>query len=393
MAGRDGPVGFFRTLAATPIGPDQKRLDFDVIGLRFYPAWGDDLAVMKRNVSELIRDPRKDVLICETGYPWRPLPNADGAAMKWPRDRRHVHGHRHGCGRHLLGLHQRVCDAGDDLHHGTATHRAGRAVRRPAERGRRRVGAADDLQRLLPRWDERAGRRDLAVAGSLPKSVIAGQKAAVRQTLTLAGAGGAAFGGPVTTQYFLDTGTNLDADAVALTSATTGTDTIKAGKHVTSTLRLTSLPATVPAGTYHVIAKVTDASGDASVAASAGTVTVAPPTVSLSGKVAAVAPSAATPGKTLSFTLVLSNAGNVNSTGPATYAVYLSADGKTETVAATLKSKPSSSPTVRAGRSLSVRLTVTVPAVATATSLYPLVVFTQDGMMVTAAVASPVAVS
>ncbi len=83
--GRDGPVGFFQRLAATPAGPAGKPLDFDVIGLSFYPAWGDTIGMLKRNLSELIRAHGKDVLICETSYPWRTPSDLRTTAMSWPQ--------------------------------------------------------------------------------------------------------------------------------------------------------------------------------------------------------------------------------------------------------------------------------------------------------------------
>jgi arabinogalactan endo-1,4-beta-galactosidase len=83
--GRDMPVWFFRKLAATPVGPDGKPVEFDVIGLSFYPAWGDSMDVLKRNLAELIRAYGRDVLICETSYPWRPLSGIHSAVMDWPQ--------------------------------------------------------------------------------------------------------------------------------------------------------------------------------------------------------------------------------------------------------------------------------------------------------------------
>jgi arabinogalactan endo-1,4-beta-galactosidase len=75
--GRDVPVWFFQKLQRTPV-------DFDIIGLSFYPAWGDSLGKLKSSLSQLIDSYHKDVLICETSYPWKPLQDVQESAMTWP---------------------------------------------------------------------------------------------------------------------------------------------------------------------------------------------------------------------------------------------------------------------------------------------------------------------
>lgn len=76
--GRAAPAWFFRTLQRTPV-------DFDIIGLSFYPSWGDSIDTLKQNLSELIGTYHKDVLICETGYPRKPLADIHERAMAWPQ--------------------------------------------------------------------------------------------------------------------------------------------------------------------------------------------------------------------------------------------------------------------------------------------------------------------
>ena len=82
---RGYPGHFFRKLATLPVGPDGKPVDFDVIGLSFYPAWGDSLDALKWNLSDLIGTYGKDVLVCETSYPWRTLAGIRGNVMDWPQ--------------------------------------------------------------------------------------------------------------------------------------------------------------------------------------------------------------------------------------------------------------------------------------------------------------------
>ena len=74
--GRDVPVWFFQKLSQTPV-------DFDIIGLSFYPAWRDSIDQLKQNMSDLIRAYNKDILLCETSYPWKPI-GVKTPAMTWP---------------------------------------------------------------------------------------------------------------------------------------------------------------------------------------------------------------------------------------------------------------------------------------------------------------------
>jgi arabinogalactan endo-1,4-beta-galactosidase len=78
--GREGlPKWFFGKF-------DTAGSDFDIIGLSFYPAWGDSIDALKQNLSDVIGTYGKDVLIAETSYPWRPLPDIKaGPPMLWPQ--------------------------------------------------------------------------------------------------------------------------------------------------------------------------------------------------------------------------------------------------------------------------------------------------------------------
>jgi arabinogalactan endo-1,4-beta-galactosidase len=64
---------------------DRNPVDYDIIGLSFYPAWGDTIEALKQNLVDVIATHDKDVLIAETSYPWRGM-HIDGTpgAMEWP---------------------------------------------------------------------------------------------------------------------------------------------------------------------------------------------------------------------------------------------------------------------------------------------------------------------
>jgi len=61
-------------------------VDFDIIGQSYYPHWHGSLENVRDNLRETIRRYQKDVMIVETGYPYRdvhPSPNAL-KYMPWP---------------------------------------------------------------------------------------------------------------------------------------------------------------------------------------------------------------------------------------------------------------------------------------------------------------------
>lgn len=76
--GRPACVWFFQKLSETPV-------DFDIMGLSFYPEWGDEISTLKENLATFLKTYHKDILICETGYPWKQVPDLRGKAMQWPQ--------------------------------------------------------------------------------------------------------------------------------------------------------------------------------------------------------------------------------------------------------------------------------------------------------------------
>jgi len=65
---------------------NQNKVDFDIIGLSFYPAWGGSLDALKRNMAELVKTYDKDIFIAETSYPWRDIQTDQGSdVMQWPQ--------------------------------------------------------------------------------------------------------------------------------------------------------------------------------------------------------------------------------------------------------------------------------------------------------------------
>ena len=73
--GRAGlPGGFFDHL-------DRRHVDYDEVGISFYPTWNDDIDGLRRNLAELGRG-GKDVVVAEVGYPSRG--KATTPQCRWP---------------------------------------------------------------------------------------------------------------------------------------------------------------------------------------------------------------------------------------------------------------------------------------------------------------------
>jgi len=68
--GKPGMAKWFfeEKLGASPV-------DFDVIGLSFYPAWDDEWDALRQNLADAVRVTKKDVIVAETSYPWREIPD------------------------------------------------------------------------------------------------------------------------------------------------------------------------------------------------------------------------------------------------------------------------------------------------------------------------------
>jgi arabinogalactan endo-1,4-beta-galactosidase len=61
-------------------------VDFDIVGLSFYPAWDDEFDALKQNLIDAIAATGKDVIVAETSYPWKEIPDIKTKpALHWPQ--------------------------------------------------------------------------------------------------------------------------------------------------------------------------------------------------------------------------------------------------------------------------------------------------------------------
>jgi len=127
----------------------------------------------------------------------------------------------------------------------------------------------------------------------------------------------------------LSTGAGLDANAIALPGSVAKKIKLGAGQHMAIAYKLAGIPASVPAGTYHLVFQMTDSAGGIATAVSGGTITVAPATIDLSGAFSKV-PVTAAAGKKLSFTFSITNHGNTTLSGLLPLEIDASAGGKSD---------------------------------------------------------------
>ena len=164
----------------------------------------------------------------------------------------------------------------------------------------------------------------------LPASVVAGAAFTGKVPLTITNQASDQKG-KFTINLYADTADSLDGTQTLLQS-TSKSFALKSGKSRPFSLKLKSLPASLPVGAYHLLAQVVDPTGVASVATLSTTVNVAAPFVALSATVGPLAPATLVAGRSASVLVTVTNTGNTLATGSLTVAVGPS------TVAATLGS-------------------------------------------------------
>lgn len=187
------------------------------------------------------------------------------------------------------------------------------------------------------------------VSGNVPPSVVAGGGSNLNAHLKvlLKNDGTSAVKGSSEKIQLYLSPDGLLSDATAVSAAITKKVSLKVSQSESVPVTIKSLPTSLPAGTYQLVAAVTDSSGTST--ATGSSVTVAAPFVSLSGTVASV-PGSVKPGKKVSVGISVANAGNIAASGTLEIALSArpsgttgSADLSLPTVGVKIKIKPSRS--------------------------------------------------
>ncbi|HZK80860.1 MAG TPA: hypothetical protein VFC46_07330, partial [Humisphaera sp.] len=160
---------------------------------------------------------------------------------------------------------------------------------------------------------------------ALPTSAVAGRRIMAKVPVILTN-GGSRSRGTYTISLFADTANMLDG-MQSLISTVSKSISLNAGKRVTISISVRSLPATLANGVYYILAQVVGPTGDASVIASSQTVTVAAPFIKLTASAGQVIPRNIDFGKSGLIALTVVNSGDVDANGSLALALYPSTDG------------------------------------------------------------------
>jgi hypothetical protein len=157
---------------------------------------------------------------------------------------------------------------------------------------------------------------------------------------------------------------------------------LKTGRHSMVTATIKSLPATLPAGAYYLLAEIVDPGGLINIAVAEKTIEVAAPVVRLSASVGSVTPATISSQRPGSISITIANNGNIAASGLLTIAVSPSSDGATlsqETLATYHRET-----TLAADKHITIRLRLRVPATLIAGNYFPSASISLDGQSMTA---------
>lgn len=167
-----------------------------------------------------------------------------------------------------------------------------------------------------------------SVSGKLPtKSLVSGQRVTpFNQTVMLTNGGSTRVNGPVTINLELGDGpTGETGDSVVATISRR--INLAPGKSIRFPILVRTLPANT-SGTFYLVADVTDPTGLTSVGGSTGTITVAAPTIELTGAFRAV-PAVARAAHNVAIPVIVSNEGNIQAKGTLTLDIVATSTAST----------------------------------------------------------------
>ena len=148
------------------------------------------------------------------------------------------------------------------------------------------------------------------VTGKLPATIIAGQSKPFSQTVTVINPTKLTLSETLTTHWFLSKTSTIDTSAVSLPGVARTLVRLKPGARLAIPARFAGIPKSLAAGNYFLIARITDATGAACVAASPKAIAIVEPTVALRAILSGV-PRSVTAGSAAGISLRVTNSGNV----------------------------------------------------------------------------------
>ena len=212
-------------------------------------------------------------------------------------------------------------------------------------------------------------------SSTLPASVVGGAKVhgvfavnIVNQTQTTQT-------GTLTVKIFATSDGAIDGAATMVATQTKHVN-MKPGQSKIFRLNISSLPASLPNGTYTLVSEAIAPTGVINDSAPGSTVKVEAPFVQLTDTIGAVSPATLKPGKAGVIAITVTNTGNVATTGAATFNIGTSTDGQTEALTLVDQVKGLK---IKNGQSKTVRIRFIIPAGQGAGTLSSFIAVTQDG--------------
>jgi hypothetical protein len=208
-------------------------------------------------------------------------------------------------------------------------------------------------------------------------TVVAGQKLSDTVPVVITNTGGAVRG-TFTVDLYADRTDTLDGNQTLVYSATERNVSLKTDGHTQVNINSKPLPASLPAGTYFLIAQVTDPAGQTASVATTRTLSVASPVVTLSASVV--------PGKPLSLKLnqagtlkvAITNTGNIESSGPLVLSLSPSADGTSPVPGTILATTSVKNAAIKPGKTTTYTIHLKHLAGMTAGTFFPYVAVSLD---------------
>lgn len=202
------------------------------------------------------------------------------------------------------------------------------------------------------------------VKSTLPSAVVAGAPVHGVITVLVNNPSSLPFKGPVTIDVFASPDGAIDGSATLLATLTR-TLSLKAAKGAAVSVPIRSLPATLPNGTYTLLARAINPSSQAGDSPAGPTIKVAAPFISFSESFTRLTLPATVAGGSKTHAtaaLRITNSGNIAATGPTTIAIFASTDGAVD-AGTTLIQSTTKVLRLRPGKSAVVSLPLTmIPA-------------------------------
>lgn len=215
---------------------------------------------------------------------------------------------------------------------------------------------------------------------TLPTIITTGKPAHGMVTVSVTNSTGAVEKGRARVTLYLASGTAVDATSIALRSISPRLN-LKPRATASFTISIANIPPRVAAGNYHLLAQSINAAGSASTVTAPLVISISAPHVSLSALINSVTPRTATRGGPAAATVILTNTGNISTTGVTDFDFGYTVDGSTEAVSLF---KTSRSLHIAAQKTGKVFLDFTVPKTLTPGTYTPFVSITSSGFTTTA---------